>query len=73
MLRFSPIKTALIVSTCLLGALLAVPNFIATATLPAWLPHPRVNLGLGSSGRLLPAPAGGFEDRTQRAADQQPL
>jgi SecD/SecF fusion protein len=50
MLQFSRFKTVLIVGACLLGALLAVPNFIAPANLPSWLPQPRVNLGLDLQG-----------------------
>ena len=50
MLHFSRIKTAVVLGTCLLGVFLAVPNFIAPGRLPAWLPQPRVNLGLDLRG-----------------------
>ena len=38
MLHFSRLKTALIIGVCLVGALLAVPNFIKPGVLPAWVP-----------------------------------
>ena len=50
MLHFSRLKTALIIGVCLVGALLAVPNFIKPGVLPAWVPQPRVNLGLDLQG-----------------------
>ena len=50
MLHFSRLKTALIIGVCLIGALLAVPNFIKPGVLPAWVPQPRVNLGLDLQG-----------------------
>jgi SecD/SecF fusion protein len=50
MLHFSRSRTALVISACLLGALLAIPNFLAPTTLPSWLPQPRINLGLDLQG-----------------------
>jgi SecD/SecF fusion protein len=50
MLHFSRSKTLLILGVCLLGILLAVPNFLAHRTLPPWIPQPRVNLGLDLQG-----------------------
>jgi SecD/SecF fusion protein len=50
MLHFSKLKTVLIVGTCLLGVLLAVPTFLKASTLPAWVPQPRINLGLDLQG-----------------------
>ena len=50
MLHFSRMKTVLILGACLLGMLLAVPNFLKPGTLPAWVPQPRVNLGLDLQG-----------------------
>jgi SecD/SecF fusion protein len=50
MLHFSRSRTALIIGACLLGVLLAVPNFLAPGTLPSWLPQPRINLGLDLQG-----------------------
>ena len=40
----------LVIAACLLGALLAVPNFIAPGALPTWMPQPRINLGLDLQG-----------------------
>jgi SecD/SecF fusion protein len=50
MLHFSRFKTALILGVCLLGILLSIPNLFAPGTLPAWVPQPRVNLGLDLQG-----------------------
>jgi protein-export membrane protein SecD len=50
MLHFSRSKTLLIIALCLLGVLLAVPNFLRQGALPAWVPQPRVNLGLDLQG-----------------------
>ena len=50
MLHFSRSRTALVIGVCLLGALLAVPNFIAPGALPTWVPQPRINLGLDLQG-----------------------
>lgn len=50
MLRFSRMKGALILGVCLLGILLSVPSFLRPGTLPAWLPQPRLNLGLDLQG-----------------------
>jgi SecD/SecF fusion protein len=50
MLHFSRSKTLLIIGMCLLGVLLAVPNFLRQGALPAWVPQPRVNLGLDLQG-----------------------
>ena len=40
----------LVIAACLLGALLAAPNFIAPGALPTWMPQPRINLGLDLQG-----------------------
>ena len=50
MLHFSRFRSAAIVAICVLGVLLALPNFMAPATLPSWLPQPRINLGLDLQG-----------------------
>ena len=50
MLHFSRSRTTLVIGACLLGALLAVPNFIAPGALPTWVPQPRINLGLDLQG-----------------------
>jgi SecD/SecF fusion protein len=50
MLHFTRTKTVLIIAASVLGALLAVPSFLAPGTLPGWLPQPRVNLGLDLQG-----------------------
>ena len=50
MLHFSRSRTILILAACLLGALLAVPNFLAPGSLPSWVPQPRINLGLDLQG-----------------------
>ncbi|MCC7251434.1 protein translocase subunit SecD [Hyphomicrobium sp.] len=50
MLHFSRFKTAMILGVCLLGILLSIPNLFAPGTLPAWVPQPRVNLGLDLQG-----------------------
>jgi SecD/SecF fusion protein len=50
MLHFSRSKSALVIAACLLGALLAVPNFFTPDALPTWVPQPRINLGLDLQG-----------------------
>src|SRR5262245_56606898 len=50
MLVFSRFKAALILGVCLLGVLLSIPSFLKPGTLPAWVPHPHVNLGLDLQG-----------------------
>jgi SecD/SecF fusion protein len=50
MLHFSRSKTLLIIAACALGALLAVPNFLAPGALPTWVPQPRISLGLDLQG-----------------------
>jgi SecD/SecF fusion protein len=50
MLHFSRFKTLLILGVCLLGVLLSIPNLLHPGTLPAWVPQPRVNLGLDLQG-----------------------
>jgi SecD/SecF fusion protein len=50
MLHFSRFKTILILGVCLLGILLSIPNLLRPGTLPAWVPQPRVNLGLDLQG-----------------------
>ena len=56
MLRFSRLKTLMIVGVCLAGFLLGVVNFLPSGVLPSWMPQPRVNLGLDlQGGQPLPA------------------
>jgi SecD/SecF fusion protein len=50
MLHFSRFKAILILGVCLLGILLSIPNLLRPGTLPAWVPQPRVNLGLDLQG-----------------------
>jgi SecD/SecF GG-like protein len=50
MLHFSRTRTVLIAAACVLGALLAVLSLLAPGALPAWLPQPRINLGLDLQG-----------------------
>src|SRR5262252_4041159 len=50
MLHFSRFRTLLFIAACVLGGMLAVPSFLAPGTLPAWIPQPRVNLGLDLQG-----------------------
>jgi len=48
MMYFSRLKTALIIGACLLGALLCVPNMMASPA--AWLPWRTIHLGLDLRG-----------------------
>jgi protein-export membrane protein SecD len=48
MLYFSRAKTAMVIGLCLLGALLCIPNFMASPN--DWLPWRRVSLGLDLRG-----------------------
>ena len=48
MLYFGPLKTALIVGACLLGALLCVPNLMPAPA--GWLPWRQIHLGLDLKG-----------------------
>ncbi|HEX2841818.1 protein translocase subunit SecD [Hyphomicrobium sp.] len=50
MLHFSRFKTTLILGLCLFGVLLSIPNLLPHGSLPAWVPQPRVNLGLDLQG-----------------------
>ncbi|MAU41891.1 MAG: protein translocase subunit SecD [Kordiimonas sp.] len=53
MLYFSPWKTATVIVVCLLGILLAFPNFISreqAENLPSFLPKSQINLGLDLQG-----------------------
>jgi preprotein translocase subunit SecD len=53
MLYFSKWKIALIVGVCALSFLLAVPNLLSrqsAESLPDWLPHKQINLGLDLQG-----------------------
>ncbi len=46
-------KTFIVLSICILGTLLTLPNFLSPETrmnLPSWLPHKTVNLGLDLQG-----------------------
>src|SRR5215468_586877 len=52
-MHFTPIKQAAVLITCLIGALLIVPNFFSKETLarwPSWLPSRQLNLGLDLRG-----------------------
>jgi SecD/SecF fusion protein len=49
-LKFSRLKAALILGVCLIGMLLSIPSFLKPGTLPAWVPQPRINLGLDLQG-----------------------
>ncbi len=48
MLYFSPFRTALIVGTCILGALLCLPNIMPAPV--SWIPWRQVHLGLDLRG-----------------------
>ena len=50
MLFFSKLKVTVTVVCCLVGILLGVPNLIPEDKMPAWLPNPRINLGLDLQG-----------------------
>jgi len=53
MLRFEPWKIILVLGVTLLGLIYAVPNLLSRETadsLPEWLPHRQVNLGLDLQG-----------------------
>ncbi|KAA2244299.1 protein translocase subunit SecD [Salinarimonas soli] len=50
MLVFSRLKAALILCACLVGIVLSLPNVIRPESLPAWMPHRHVNLGLDLQG-----------------------
>ncbi len=53
MIQFSKLKVTLILGICLLGMAFAMPNFLDnkfTVSLPDWLPHKQVSLGLDLQG-----------------------
>ena len=53
MLYFAPWKVVAILLVCVAGLLLSAPNFLsrqAAESLPDWLPHQQVNLGLDLQG-----------------------
>jgi len=53
MLYFQPWKVVLILGVCILGVLFALPNLFSDAaleSLPGWVPHPKVSLGLDLQG-----------------------
>lgn len=50
MLHFSRFKTAMIIGACLLGIFVSAVNLMPRGSLPAWVPQPRVNLGLDLQG-----------------------
>ena len=53
MLDFPKWKIFLIVGSCLLFVLLAIPSFLSDSTrssFPSWLPRPAVSLGLDLQG-----------------------
>ena len=50
MLVFSRFKTAAILGICLVGLVLSTLAFMPPERLPAWVPHPHINLGLDLQG-----------------------
>ncbi|NKD87651.1 protein translocase subunit SecD [Haematospirillum sp. 15-248] len=50
MLYFSKIKTTLVITICLVGILLGLPNLIPEQDMPSWMPDTRINLGLDLRG-----------------------
>jgi preprotein translocase subunit SecD len=53
MLYFAKWKVALVLGLCFLGVVFAAPNFVSeqsASSLPAWLPHNQINLGLDLQG-----------------------
>ena len=68
MMYFTPLKTAVILGLCLLGAILCIPNLFPAPA--AWLPWRQVHLGLDLRGGVLPAAGGGHEGGGQGAAGQ---
>jgi preprotein translocase subunit SecD len=53
MLYFAPWKIALILAVCLAGLVFTAPNFLSheqARSLPSWLPHQQINLGLDLRG-----------------------
>jgi SecD/SecF fusion protein len=50
MLVFSRLKTAVILSICLIGVLISALAFTPSDRLPIWAPHPHINLGLDLQG-----------------------
>ena len=50
MLVFSRLKTAAILGACLIGLVLSALAFTPAERLPAWAPHPHINLGLDLQG-----------------------
>jgi SecD/SecF fusion protein len=64
MLSFSRWKAFFILAVCICGVALSIPSFIHPGSLPAWVPQPRVNLGLdlqGGSSLLLEIDAKSLE------------
>ena len=52
-MHFTPVKQAAVILTCLIGALLVLPNFFAKETLaswPSWVPTKQLSLGLDLRG-----------------------
>ncbi len=50
MLALSRWKIALVLASFLFGLLFTLPNLVPNGTLPGWLPHKRLNLGLDLQG-----------------------
>lgn len=50
MIYFSRLKTWVILGTCLIGALLTLPNFWPRDAVPSWLPWRQIQLGLDLKG-----------------------
>jgi protein-export membrane protein SecD len=50
MFFFTPARMWAVLAVCILGALLCLPNFVPQGSLPSWVPHRTVNLGLDLRG-----------------------
>src|SRR6185437_30469 len=52
-MHFTPFKQAAVIITCLIGAVLVLPNFFSKETLarwPSWVPTKQLSLGLDLRG-----------------------
>jgi preprotein translocase subunit SecD len=77
MLRFQSWKVALIIGVCLLGLIYSLPNLFPRAqmeSLPDWIPHQQINLGLdlqGGSHLLLEVDTGAVaQERLESLVDE---
>ncbi|HEX4742285.1 MAG TPA: protein translocase subunit SecD, partial [Caulobacteraceae bacterium] len=50
MLALSRWKVVLVVASFLFGLIFTLPNIVQPSTLPGWMPHQRLNLGLDLQG-----------------------